>query len=251
MVVICDMSELEQKYSDFISTLSHELRTPLTSIRGFADTLLVSGDKLTPEQKRKFLEIIKTQSERLIKMVENVLAVSKLESQSGLFVFKPTNVLPIIEQAVNIVKFQYPKHTIKVKYLQESKVHSVIYVDSDKYQQVMVNLLENAAKYSNEGTLIIVEVVISNNDLLVRVIDEGIGIEQIYLDKIFEKFSRIDSPLTRRTQGSGLGLYITKSLVEKMNGSISVISSEKGSTFEIKFPLLNTEVQAQRKLKES
>ena len=244
------MNELDKKYSDFLSTLSHELRTPLTSIRGFADTLLSSGDKLTEEQKQKFLEIIKEQSGRLIKMVENLLAVSKLETQKDLVILKNTNVVPILEQAIQVVKAQYPKHFYKFEFPQSLHYLPEIYVDGDKFQQIMVNLIENGSKYSPEGSTIKIKAQVKNQFLSLKIIDEGVGINEKDYEKIFEKFSRIDSPLTRKTQGSGLGLYITKSLTELMNGTISVSSLEKGSCFEVEFPLMSAELQMKEKLKE-
>lgn len=241
------MNELEQKYTDFVSTLSHELRTPLTSIKGFAQTLLMAGDKLDDQQKEKFLIIIKEQAERLIKMVENLLALSRLENNNTLLVFKQINIDNLLEQTIQIVKSQYPKHIFSYE---KGNNIPFVYTDADKLQQVMVNLIENAAKYSDEGKKVIVKTEIKEQFLSIKVIDEGIGIAQEDLEKIFKKFSRLDTPLTRKTQGSGLGLYITKTLVEKLHGTISVDSSANGSTFDVKIPLVDPEQQIQEKLKE-
>lgn len=242
------MNDLEQKYADFVSTLSHELRTPLTSIKGFAQTLLMAGDKLDEKQKEKFLIIIKEQADRLIKMVENLLALSRLENNNTLLVFKQTNVDNLLEQTIQIVKSQYPKHIFN--YDKRNNL-PLVYTDADKLQQVMVNLIENAAKYSDEGKNVIVKPEIKEQFLSIKVIDEGIGIAKEDLEKIFKKFSRLDTPLTRKTQGSGIGLYITKTLIEKLHGSISVDSSANGSTFEVKIPLVDPEQQIQDKLKEN
>jgi len=242
------MKEMEQTYLDFISTVSHELRTPLTSIRGFADTLLTSGERLTPEQKEKFLRIIKGQSERLIKLVENLLTITKMQSEESLLVFKPLNVKSILEQTVQIIRSQYGAHTFV---LEMPDVVPQIYVDVDKFQQIMVNLSENAAKYSPEGSCVTIRAAISESNLSIKVIDNGVGISQENYDKIFEKFARIDSPLTRKTEGSGLGLYITKNLVEKMNGKINVKSFAGSTVFEVLFPILTPELQAKYKMKEN
>ncbi len=241
------MKDLEQKYLDFISTVSHELRTPLTSIRGFADTLLTSSDKLTPEQREKFLQIIKGQSERLIKLVENLLIISKMQSDSALFVYKSLSVRSILEQTIQIIKSQYPTHKFA---LDIPDVAPQIFVDVDKFQQIMVNLLENAAKYSEPESTVTVKVRVKEPDLSIQIVDNGIGIEAEHLDKIFEKFSRLDNPLTRKTEGSGLGLFITKNLVEKMSGKINVASGCDGCTFEVLFPISTPEFQAAQKLKE-
>lgn len=227
-------NQLEQAHLDFISTVSHELRTPLTSIRGFADTLLQSHDRLTPEQREKFLTIIKDQSNRLINLVENLLTVSKMQSNKELMIYKSVDVVPFVESAVQMIKNQYKTHNFVCNY---EKNLPKIMVDTDKLQQILLNLIDNASKYSPENSLVEVKVGQNFNDntLIITVKDEGIGINEADLEKIFNKFSRIDSPLTRKIQGNGLGLYITKTLVEKMNGEIKVSSCDKGSEFKIIF----------------
>jgi signal transduction histidine kinase len=244
-----NINELEQAYLDFISTVSHELRTPLTSIRGFADTLLTSYDRLSPEQREKFLHIIKEQSNRLINLVENLLTVSKMQSNKELLIYKAVDVAPLIESVVQMIKNQYKTH----KYICNFDKNSAkILVDTDKFQQIMLNLTDNASKYSNEDST--VEITVSDdynqNKVLISVKDEGIGINPEDINKIFNKFSRIDSPLTRKIQGNGLGLYITKTLVEKMNGTISVKSSNKGSEFIVEFPIATVDDNAKQKIKE-
>ncbi len=240
--------KLEQAHLDFISTVSHELRTPLTSIRGFADTLLSSYDRLTPEQRDKFLHIIKDQSNRLINLVENLLTVSKMQSEKELMIYKTVDVIPFIESAVQMIKNQYKTH----KYIcNHEKNLPKILIDTDKFQQIMLNLIDNASKYSNEGSEIEININQNyiDNTLIISVKDHGIGIDGEDLDKIFNKFSRVDSPLTRKIQGNGLGLYITKTLVEKMQGRITVESSPKGSEFKIIFKIASPEDNA-KKIKE-
>ena len=227
-------NNLDQAHLDFISTVSHELRTPLTSIRGFADTLLTSYDRLTPEQREKFLNIIKDQSNRLINLVENLLTVSKMQSDKELMIYKSIEVPPFVDACIQMIKNQYKTHKYVVNY---EKNLPKIMVDTDKFQQILLNLIDNASKYSPENSTVWVSVSqnYSENTVILSVKDEGIGIAQEDINKIFNKFSRIDSPLTRKIQGNGLGLYITKTLVEKMNGEISVESSEKGSEFKVIF----------------
>ena len=242
-----DANNLDQAHLDFISTVSHELRTPLTSIRGFADTLLGSFEKLSPEQRVKFLTIIKDQSNRLINLVENLLMVSKLQSEKEVLVYKSVNAFPFIDSAIQIVKSQYKTHKFLTEY--EKNVPNVL-VDTDKFQQVIINLLDNAAKYSEDASTVKVSVKQSRecNYVKVSVIDQGIGIDRQDFAKIFDKFSRIDSPLTRKIQGSGLGLYITKNLVEKMNGKLSVEALEKGAVFSVEIPVASIDDTCIRKL---
>lgn len=234
------MGENKQTQEDFISTVSHELRTPLTSIRGFAQTMLSSWDALDDENKKKFLQIIEQQSNRLINLVENMLSVNKLQSFNDKLIFKCADANALIETVVQIVKHKYPTHNFV---LNLNKKIPKICVDTDKFQQIMINLVENAAKYSNEGTKVTISTAFSTSSdyISIKVADEGIGIKQEDFDKIFTKFSRLDNPLTRKVQGSGLGLYITKNLVTKMNGQINVTSSENGSVFEILMPEENIE----------
>lgn len=238
-----DNQKQDKQQEDFISTVSHELRTPLTSIRGFAQTMLSSWDALDDANKKKFIQIIEQQSNRLINLVENMLSVNKLKSFKDKFVYKSANANIIIEPIVQIIKHQYPNHNFELDF---NKKIPLILVDIDKFQQIMTNLIENAAKYSNEGTKIIVKTDFSSSPdyISIKVIDEGIGIKEEDFEKIFTKFSRLDNPLTRKVQGSGLGLYITKTLVKKMNGDIGVKSSENGTTFEILIPVENVENQA-------
>ncbi len=240
---------LEQAHLDFISTVSHELRTPLTSIRGFADTLLSSYDRLTPEQRNKFLHIIKDQSNRLINLVENLLTVSKMQSNKDLFIYKMTDVVPFVDAAMQMIKNQYKTHKYIFNY--EKNLPKIL-VDTDKFQQIMLNLIDNASKYSMEGSTVTINAGqnFKDNMLNISVKDEGMGINEDDIKKIFNKFSRIDSPLTRKIQGNGLGLYITKTLVEKMNGKINVKSSSHGSEFTVSFKAANPDEDAVRKIKE-
>ena len=122
-------------YEDFISTVSHELRTPLTSIRGFAQTMLNSWDKLDDESKKKFLKIIEDQSNRLIGLVENMLSVTKLQSDKDIFIYKCVNLKPLIEPVISIIKTAYPFHKFEFKYNENTPE---IIVDKDKFQQIML-----------------------------------------------------------------------------------------------------------------
>lgn len=243
------MQDNEHNYEDFISTVSHELRTPLTSIRGFSQTMLSSWDKLDDDNKKKFLKIIEEQSNRLIKLVENMLSVTKLQSVNENFIYKETDIKPVINTVVSIVKNQYKDKSFEI----DIDLHTpTILVDRDRFQQIMTNLIENAAKYSDDNSIIFIKSGFCNNCefVSIKVSDTGIGIAKEDYEKIFTKFSRIDNPLTRKVQGSGLGLYITKNLTEKMGGKISVESSDNKTTFEVLFPVCNLEVQARSKCRQ-
>lgn len=231
-------NQMEKVYSDFISTVSHELRTPLTSIRGFADTMLMSFDRLDKDQIQKFLTIIKEQSNRLIKLVENLLSISKMQAEQNHLVYKSVNVKNQIEQILYIIKNKYPEYVFELNCAPDV---ANILTDENKFQQIMINLLDNAAKYSFEKGTITVQAANKNENFVsIKVIDHGVGINPENFSKIFEKFARIENHLTRKAQGSGLGLYIVKNLIEKMDGQIFVESCTElpnsGSVFEIVLP---------------
>ncbi len=235
------------EYEDFISTVSHELRTPLTSIRGFSQTMLASWDKLDDESKKKFLKIIVEQSNRLINLVENMLSVTKLQGAKENLIYKEVSIKPVVEMIASIVKNQYKDKSFKIDI--NSKVPNIL-VDKDKFQQIMTNLMENAAKYGDEGSVIEVRAAYVPENVCIEVINSGIEIPKEDYEKIFTKFSRIDNPLTRKVQGSGLGLYITKSLVEKMGGKIFVTSGNGITKFSVSMPAGNIERQAREKCKQ-
>lgn len=243
------MNEKEQKslqtvQADFISTVSHELRTPLTSIRGFADTLLTSGDRLTEEQKQKFLLIIKEQANRLIKLTENLLAVSKNDVEK--LVLKKVNIAPLMENSMKLIAAQSSKNHFNFKVVDNL---SEILVDTDKFQQIILNIIENAHKYSNENTGIDVEVTQDDKAVIIRVSDVGAVIDEKDRDRIFEKFTRLSTPLTQKTQGSGLGLFLTKTLVERMNGTICTYANGEKTVFEVKFPIAQIGDDVKAKMK--
>ncbi len=239
-------NNLEQMRLDFISTVSHELRTPLTSIRGFADTLISSRGKLSDEQQLKFLNIIKEQSNRLINLVENLLAASVQSTGEEIYVLKPVEILSSIEKTLSMIKQKYPRKTVVVK---PCKNLPEILADDEKLEQVLLNIIENACKYSFENSEIMIFVECFGADKVsIAVANEGVTIAPADKKKIFQKFSRLDNPMTRLTQGSGMGLYLASHIVEKMNGEILVESENEHTVFTLIFPIATTEKMAQNKL---
>lgn len=244
------MQDIEKNYEDFISTVSHELRTPLTSIRGFSQTMLSSWDKLDNESKKKFVKIIEEQSNRLIHLVENMLSVTKLSSGNNLLVYNEISVNQLIEQTITIVKSQYS--TQKFEFIQGKNLAN-IFADKDKFQQILTNVIENSAKYSPEASTTTITTQNEDKNVVIKISNKGPEIKKEDYDKIFTKFARIDNPLTRKVQGSGLGLYITKSLVEKMGGEIFVNSEPIENsdysqiTFTIIMPVKSIEEEAKIK----
>lgn len=239
-----ELNSLQKAQAEFISTVSHELRTPLTSIRGFADTLLTAGDKLSDEQKQKFIVIIKEQANRLIKLTENLLAVSKNEIEK--LVLKSVDVTLLVENCVSLVSAQSKKNTFSCKI--EKNLPKIL-VDTDKFQQIMLNIVENATKYSNPDTEIQVVVSYDDKSVFIKVYDIGLKIEDKDKDRIFEKFTRLSTPLTQKIEGSGLGLFLTKTLVERMKGTISAGSDGDKTVFTVTFPISAYDDDAKAKMK--
>ena len=238
-------SNLERAQIEFVSTVSHELRTPLTSIKGFTDTLLKSGDKLSDENKKKYITIIKEQADRLIRLVEDLLAVSRLESQNFQLTVRSLDLRKYISKVCESLSSKAANHKIIQKV--ENNLPNV-WADADRLEQILTNLIDNAIKYSPSSSSITISAgALSDekkvkNRLKIEIADCGIGINESDLQKIFTKFGRLDNPLTRQTQGTGLGLFITKSLVLALKGEISVSSKPGETTFTVILPAVVPEV---------
>lgn len=241
---------LTQAHADFVSTVSHEFRTPLTSIKGFADTLLRYGTNLEAEQQKRFINIIKHQADRLTRLVENLLTVSKLGAQKTQFIYRPIVLKRTVERIVQSVEGKLPAPREFRTSIPEDLPE--VWADPDKLEQVLLNLIDNAAKYSYPESEVKISACLHATDtdkIRIDVTDHGIGIPAEHLPNIFSKFSRIDNPLTREVEGTGLGLYITKSLTNAMGGEISVQSEDKqGTTFTVLLPVATPERQAAARL---
>ncbi len=230
---------LTQAHSDFVSTVSHEFRTPLTSIKGFADTLLHYSAQLPDDEKRRFLNIIKDQADRLIRLVENLLTASKLGASRVEMTFRPVPLKRMLEKVLHSVqaKTQSKSNQERRFELHVQPANLEVWADSDRLEQVLLNLVDNAVKYSPASSIVRVRANLvpeDENAIAIQVQDEGAGIPEALLPQIFTKFYRVESPLKQEVEGTGLGLYITKSLTTAMGGRISAKSTEgQGSTFTV------------------
>lgn len=230
---------LDRAQSEFISTVSHELRTPITSIKGFASTLLNSKVEIEKEKREKYIRIIQNQADRLSRLVEDLLAVSRLESKKLQLTIHPVRLLPIVDYVSEVVgskhKFSHQVNIDCPKDLPE------VWVDKDRLEQILTNLIDNAFKYSPESKVVDISIKVDklNYQDMVRVdiTDYGIGIEPENQQKIFTKFSRLDNPLTRVTEGTGLGLYISRSLTKIQGGELKLNSIKGKTTFSVYLPL--------------
>ena len=228
--------EFDRLKSDFISLVSHELRSPLASINASVELMLQSpsDEKLLLEM----LPIVHAQSQNLIRLVENILDVSQIEAGQIRVREEPVTLLPIVRRAIRHFQDETDRHRIMLK---APEFVSFVMADSNKIEMVLNNLLKNAIKYSPDGGRILIEIIdVANGEVVINVIDEGIGIPEEHLDKIFGRFYRVDSGDDRKVYGHGLGLHISKRLVELQGGRIWVQSKEgQGSCFSFTLPVVN------------
>ena len=245
-----EFTQNSQKEHDFVSTVSHEFRTPLTSIKGFADTLIRYGGNLPVEQQKRFYQIIKDQADRLIRLVENVLTATRTGKLHQELTYQPIDLAKILDRVIQTVQGKQST-PFDIRVAMPPAGAPKVWADQDKFEQVLLNLVDNAVKYSPSKKPVAVQVQTIDDDIVdIRVIDQGVGISEHHLPKLFSQFSRIDNPLTREVDGTGLGLYITKSLVLEMDGTIDVASKAgEGSTFRVTFPIATPERQAQHQAK--
>ena len=220
---------------EFLSVINHEIRTPLTSIKGFSETILNSYDKLTDEQKKKFIGIIKEQSIRLINLIENALQAADTDVDYNNFVFKKTDINQILNKSIELVKVNFKNKIFKTLFA--GNLYSSL--DKDALEQIFINVLDNACKYSEDFNVIEITTGQKDSKNFISVKNHGSFIKEGDKKKIFDKFYRAADYLTSKTQGSGLGLFIVKNLILKMNGEIEVKSDEKEkiTEFIIKFPI--------------
>ncbi len=247
---------LTQAHSDFVSTVSHEFRTPLTSIKGFADTLLQYGAQLPDEEKRRFISIIKDQADQSIGLVENLLAVSKLGAGRLEMSYRPIPLQRTIDKVTHSIQAKHQsKNPNQLRQLQVlvNPAGLEVWADADRFEQILINLVDNAIKYSaNDSIVSIKGELLPEDDSLIRISveDKGVGIPEELLPKIFTKFYRAETPLKQEVEGTGLGLYITQSLTQAMGGQLSAESIPgQGSTFTVVFPAATPERQAAHRRK--
>ena len=231
--------QLEELKADFIATASHELRTPLAAVYGAAQTLLRHDFALDEAGRDRFISLIAEESERLGRIVNEILLANQLDSGRVDLGSEPFDPVELIERAVEAARAHAPSE-ISVDPVAPDSV-PLVAADRDKVRQVIVNLIENAMKYSPDGGRIEVGLQLGQADeetVIFYVKDEGIGIPSHELARIFEKFYRLDPQMTRGIGGTGLGLYICSELVHRMGGNIWVESSEgQGSTFLLELPV--------------
>jgi PAS domain S-box-containing protein len=221
--------------SDFVATVSHELRTPLAAIYGAALTLRRDDVLLAESQRTGLLEVISGESDRLARIVNDILWASRLESGALHTTIEVCDGADLARGIVEAARSYIPPN-VKLEFEAQEGLPALA-ADPDKVRQVLSNLVENAVKYSPEGGNVTVSLVEHGDRLRLTVEDEGLGVPPEEQRRIFEKFYRLDPQLSRGVGGTGLGLYISRELVERMSGRIWVESDgRKGSRFVVELP---------------
>ena len=237
---VAALKKIDRLKTELLSTVSHELRTPLSSIKGYATTLMEHGEVLSPEEAREFLEIIDSESDRLDELIRNLLDMSRLEAGVLKIDREPTDLAEVARACMRRVQ----RHTERHQLLLEWETDQLVDVDPSRIAQVITNLMENAVKYSPDGGEILSAAQVQGVMLQVSVADQGVGIPQRDLHRVFDRFHRVEGEISKRVGGTGLGLAICQRLVEAHGGKIWVESRlGRGSTFYFTVPLTRMEAR--------
>jgi signal transduction histidine kinase len=231
------LQELDRMKDDFVSTVSHELRTPLTSIRAFAEILHDNPDT-PPAKRQQFVGIILKETERLTRLINQILDLAKIESGRAQWASEPVDLGDAVREAANATAGIFRERDVRLDLDLPERVPPVT-VDRDRLMQVLLNLLGNAVKFCAPGVgRVRVSLTSTDSALQVEVADNGVGIAPEHQAAIFEKFRQVGDALTARPQGTGLGLPISRMIVRQFGGELWVKSAPgEGSRFSFSVPL--------------
>ena len=236
---VTEYVKLENMRKEFVANVSHELKTPITSIKGFVETLKMT-DNLDDDTKNRFLTIIENEATRLTRLIDDILLLSTIENKTKKKVEK-VDLFEVFEEVHEVVNYIAKKKNIKVKYEFKNKDID-LWEYSGYIRQILLNIISNAIKYTGENGSVNIKQYIKAEKVFIEVKDNGIGIPQEDIDRIFERFYRVDKARSRSVGGTGLGLAITKHMIKALNGNIKVESElGVGSKFIIELPF-NTEL---------
>lgn len=239
ITVISDVTEqekIEQERREFVSNVSHELRTPLTTMKSYMEAL-IDGEWKNEAIAPRFLEVTQNETERMIRMVNDLLHLSKMDNKEHQLQKERADFIQLFHHVIDRFEMNSPEHIEIARELPNEKLF--VWIDQDKLIQVIDNIISNAIKYSPEGGKVTCRVIKQRHQIMVSVTDEGMGIAYDKLEKIFERFYRVDKARTRKLGGTGLGLAISKELVEAHHGKIWAKSKEgKGTTILFTLPLM-------------
>ena len=228
------LEQLNEFRSNLIDTISHELRTPLTSIQGYTSRLLRTDIHIDDEMKQKSLMVIKRQSERLKRLIEDLLVIPDIERQRIRVTLEPVSIYEVVVSALTLVKNNEEKEIVN----NLSENYPLIYADKDRVEQIIVNLIENAVKYSYENTKVIIDGSYNGDNAVITISNQCDKIPEDKIEQLFGKFIRLEDNQEKIVKGTGLGLFIVKGLTEAMNGNIKITSTDEiGFKVEILLPL--------------
>ncbi|WP_225743310.1 two-component system histidine kinase PnpS [Marinilactibacillus sp. Marseille-P9653] len=248
IVLLYDITEirrLERVRTDFVANASHELRTPITALKGFSETLL-DGALEDREVLVEFLEIMLKESSRLDLMVQDILQLSKLEQKQVRMNVESIEAKSVVKEVFQILQQKAELKEMELSIINHENVS--LEVDHDQLKQIILNLVGNAVSYTPEKGKVEVEMTYLNQEAVIKIRDNGIGIPQQEQSRIFERFYRVDKARSRNAGGTGLGLSIVKYLVENLNGHIELVSEVgKGTMFEVYLPIIFENPSSQRR----
>ncbi|MCU6432808.1 CHASE domain-containing protein [Undibacterium sp. Jales W-56] len=244
VLILHDLSEqkrIEKLKSEFVSTVSHELRTPLTSIRGALGLLMGGVSGTLPESIKKLIQMANDNASRLTLLINDLLDFEKLEYGGMQFQMERIQLHDLVKSIVDANLGYAQNFSIKLLFETEQVADMPVNVDTQRFTQVLSNLLSNAIKFSPKNGQVAVEITRLNDWVRIEVIDYGIGISTEFQKNIFQKFSQEDAKAARKYAGTGLGLSLSKSMIEKMGGEIGFTSVEgRGSRFYLDLPLASS-----------
>jgi two-component system, OmpR family, phosphate regulon sensor histidine kinase PhoR len=239
IIIIQDITEikrLEKIRSDFVANVSHELKTPLTSIKGFVETLK-AGAIEDHDTAIRFLSIIEDEADRLNRLISDILSLSLLENKKNKAIYEVINTADKIKEIVSLLQSQAASKNIDLNARVEADINKLM-GDPDHFKQMLINIVDNAVKYTPEGGAIEVKAYNSGNDVIISVKDNGIGIPKEHISRLFERFYRVDPSRSRNVGGTGLGLAIVKHIIMQFDGKIEVHSQiDKGTEFILSIPV--------------
>ncbi len=238
---ITKQAELERMKNEFISNVSHELRTPITSIKSYVDTICQHGDKLEPDIYQEFMQIIDSEADRLMNLVNEVLELSKLEEADRELEMVSQDIRPAAEYTVRALNMMAKDKGIELVFAADDPIPLVL-MNRESIERAIINLISNAIKYTPNGGLVEVSVrhIVENKEIKVAIKDNGIGIPEECLENVFDRFFRVEKKV-HTIKGTGLGLTIVKNITEKHGGRVAAESEiGLGSTFMLILPALET-----------
>lgn len=248
---VTEQKRHEQMKDEFVATVSHELRTPLTSIAGALGLLAGGVGGVLPDSTIRLLKIAQTNCQRLVRLVNDILDIQKIETGNMAFDFQPLEVRALVEEAIEANRGFAETYGVPVR-LDNSAISGFVLADADRLTQVVTNLLSNAVKFSPRGAEVIVAIASCGAGVRISVRDHGPGIPEAYRESIFEKFVQVDATNTRLIGGTGLGLNIVKQIVERLKGEISFETAPGGGTiFHLALGALELAIPATAELQRS